>query len=98
MQQPARSAPYQIEGNLVAPIVQRQLIFIPPAVMPLAIVTVLFVFGKFSVIFAGPIAVITGSASRAASICHQPEPQRRHADQLDEFAIAPPIRDLRQRR
>ena len=49
---------HQIEGNLVAPLVQRQLIFIPPAVMLLAIVTVLFVFGDFSVIFAGPIAVI----------------------------------------
>ena len=49
---------HQIEGNLVAPLVQRQLIFIPPAVMLLAIVTVLFVFGDFFVIFAGPIAVI----------------------------------------
>jgi predicted PurR-regulated permease PerM len=49
---------HQIEGNVVAPLIQRQLIFIPPAVMLLAIVTVLFVFGDFSVIFAGPIAVI----------------------------------------
>jgi predicted PurR-regulated permease PerM len=49
---------HQIEGNLVAPLIQRQLIFIPPAVMLLAIVTVLFVFGDFSVIFAGPIAVV----------------------------------------
>jgi predicted PurR-regulated permease PerM len=49
---------HQIEGNVVAPLIQRQLIFIPPAVMLLAIVTVLFVFGGFSVIFAGPIAVI----------------------------------------
>ena len=31
---------------------------VPPAVMLLAIVTVLFVFGGFAVIFAGPIAVI----------------------------------------
>jgi predicted PurR-regulated permease PerM len=49
---------HQIEGNLVAPLIQRQLIFIPPAVMLFAIITVLFVFGDFSVIFAGPIAVI----------------------------------------
>jgi predicted PurR-regulated permease PerM len=49
---------HQLEGNLIAPLIQRQLIFIPPAVMLLAIVTILFVFGGFSVIFAGPIAVI----------------------------------------
>jgi hypothetical protein len=49
---------HQLEGNLIAPLIQRQLIFIPPAVMLLAIVTVLFVFGGFVVIFAGPIAVI----------------------------------------
>lgn len=49
---------HQLEGNLIAPLIQRQLIFIPPAVMLLAIVTVLFVFGGFAVIVAGPIAVI----------------------------------------
>jgi predicted PurR-regulated permease PerM len=49
---------HQLEGNLIAPLIQRQLIFIPPAVMLLAIVTVLFVFGGVAVIFAGPIAVI----------------------------------------
>jgi predicted PurR-regulated permease PerM len=49
---------HQIEGNLVVPLIQRQLIFIPPAVMLLGIVTILFVFGGASVIFAGPIAVI----------------------------------------
>jgi len=49
---------HQIEGNVVAPLIQQQLVFIPPAVMLLAIVTILFVFGDFSVIFAGPIAVI----------------------------------------
>jgi predicted PurR-regulated permease PerM len=49
---------HQIEGNLVVPLIQRQLIFIPPAVMLLGIVTILFVFGGPSVIFAGPIAVI----------------------------------------
>jgi predicted PurR-regulated permease PerM len=49
---------HQLEGNLIAPMIQRQLIFIPPAVMLLAIVIILFVFGGVSVIFAGPIAVI----------------------------------------
>jgi predicted PurR-regulated permease PerM len=49
---------HQLEGNLIAPMIQRQLIFIPPAVMLLAIVIILFVFGGVSIIFAGPIAVI----------------------------------------
>lgn len=49
---------HQLEGNLIAPLIQRQLIFIPPAVMLLAIVIILFVFGGMSVIFAGPLAVI----------------------------------------
>jgi predicted PurR-regulated permease PerM len=49
---------HQLEGNLIAPMIQQQLIFIPPAVMLLAIVIILFVFGGISVIFAGPIAVI----------------------------------------
>jgi predicted PurR-regulated permease PerM len=49
---------HQIEGNLIVPLIQRQLIYIPPAVMLLGIVTILFVFGGVSVIFAGPIAVI----------------------------------------
>ncbi len=49
---------HQIEGNLIVPLIQRQLIFIPPAVMLLGIVTILFVSGGVSVMFAGPIAVI----------------------------------------
>jgi predicted PurR-regulated permease PerM len=49
---------HQLEGNLIAPMIQRQLIFIPPAVMLLAIVIILFVFGGVAVIFAGPLGVI----------------------------------------
>jgi len=49
---------HQIEGNLVVLLIQRQLIFIPPAVVLLGIVTILFVFGGVSVIFAGPITVV----------------------------------------
>jgi len=45
---------HPLEGNLIAPLIQHQLIFIPPAVMLLAIVTVLFVFGGFAVIFRRP--------------------------------------------
>lgn len=49
---------HQIEGDLVVPLIQRHMIFIPPAVMLLGIVTILFLFGGVSVVFAGPIAVI----------------------------------------
>lgn len=49
---------HQIEGNLIAPLVQRRMVYIPPAVMLLGLVIILFLFGSVSVIFAGPIAVI----------------------------------------
>jgi hypothetical protein len=45
---------HQAKGNLIAPLIQRHMIFIPPAVMLLGIVTVLFVFG----IAAAALAVI----------------------------------------
>jgi len=38
------------------------MVYIPPAVMLLGIVTILFMFGGVSVIFAGPIAVIAFTA------------------------------------
>lgn len=53
---------HQIEGNLVAPLIQRRMVFIPPAVTLLGIVTVLFVFGAAAVIFAAPIVVIIAIA------------------------------------
>jgi predicted PurR-regulated permease PerM len=53
---------HQIEGNLVAPLIQRRMVFIPPALMLLAIVTVLFLFGGISVIFAAPLAVVVVTA------------------------------------
>ncbi len=49
---------HQIEGNIVVPLVQRHMIYIPPAVMLLGIVTVVFAFGNAAVVFASPIAVI----------------------------------------
>ncbi len=49
---------HQIEGNLVVPLIQRRMVYIPPAVMLVGVVTILFIFGGVSVIFAGPIAVI----------------------------------------
>jgi predicted PurR-regulated permease PerM len=53
---------HQIEGNLIAPLIQRRMVFIPPALLLLAIVTVLFLFGTVAVIFAAPLAVIAVTA------------------------------------
>jgi len=49
---------HQTEGNLIVPLIQRRMIYIPPAVILLGIVTVSFLFGTFAVIFAAPIAVV----------------------------------------
>ncbi|HTZ01725.1 MAG TPA: AI-2E family transporter [Xanthobacteraceae bacterium] len=49
---------HQIEGNLIVPLIQRRMVYIPPAVMLLGVITILFLFGGISVIFAGPIAVM----------------------------------------
>jgi len=49
---------HQIEGNLAVPLIQRRMVFIPPAVMLLGIVAILFVFGSVAVVFAAPIVVI----------------------------------------
>jgi predicted PurR-regulated permease PerM len=53
---------HQIEGNLIAPLIQRRMVFIPPALLLLAIVTILFLFGTVAVIFAAPITVIIVTA------------------------------------
>jgi predicted PurR-regulated permease PerM len=49
---------HQIEGNLVVPLIQRNLVFIPPAVMLVAVVAIGYVFGTLAIVFAAPIAVI----------------------------------------
>ena len=49
---------HQIEGNFLVPLIQRRMVFIPPAVMLLSIVTILIVCGAAATIFAGPIVVI----------------------------------------
>jgi predicted PurR-regulated permease PerM len=48
---------HQTEGNLLVPIIQRRMIFIPPAVILLGIVTISFLFGGVALIFAAPITV-----------------------------------------
>lgn len=49
---------HQIEGNLIVPMVERRLVFVPPAVLLLSIVAVTEIFGTIGIIFAAPITVI----------------------------------------
>ncbi len=48
---------HQLEGNLIAPLIQRQMVLIPPAVMLLGIVCITYLFGMVAIIFAAPIVV-----------------------------------------
>jgi predicted PurR-regulated permease PerM len=49
---------HQIEGNIVAPLIQRRMVSIPPAVMLLGIVAITYLFGAVAIIFAAPIVVV----------------------------------------
>lgn len=49
---------HQIEGDVIAPLVQQRMVYVPPAVMLLGIVTVGVLFGTVAIIFAAPITVI----------------------------------------
>lgn len=53
---------HQIEGNLVAPLIQRRMVSIPPAVMLLGIVSITYLFGTVAIIFAAPIVVVIFAA------------------------------------
>lgn len=49
---------HQAEGNLIAPLIQRQMVYVPPVVMLLGVVAMTFVFGGIGIFFAAPIVVI----------------------------------------
>lgn len=49
---------HQAEGHLIMPLIQRQLTYVPPAVMLLSITTITALFGWIATIFAAPITVI----------------------------------------
>jgi predicted PurR-regulated permease PerM len=49
---------HQIEGDLIVPLIQRHMIFIPPAIILLGIVAISFVFGTIAIVFAAPMAVV----------------------------------------
>jgi predicted PurR-regulated permease PerM len=49
---------HTLEGNFIAPLIQRQMVYIPPAVMILGIAAIGFIFGPVAVIFAAPMTVV----------------------------------------
>jgi predicted PurR-regulated permease PerM len=53
---------HQIEGNIVAPLIQRRMVSIPPAVMLLGIIAITYLFGLVAIIFAAPIVVVIFAA------------------------------------
>jgi predicted PurR-regulated permease PerM len=48
----------QAEGHLIAPLISREMVYIPPLVLILGILAIITLFGLQAVIFAAPIAVI----------------------------------------
>jgi predicted PurR-regulated permease PerM len=48
----------QAEGHLIAPLISREMVYIPPLVLILGIVAITTLFGRYAAIFAAPIAVI----------------------------------------
>ncbi len=53
---------HQIEGQVISPLIQRRMVFIPPAVMLLGIVAITYLFGLIAIVFAAPIAVVVFAA------------------------------------
>jgi predicted PurR-regulated permease PerM len=53
---------HQIEGQIIAPLVQHRMVSIPPAVMLLGIAALTYLFGTVAIIFAAPIAVVIFTA------------------------------------
>jgi predicted PurR-regulated permease PerM len=53
---------HQLESQIVAPMIQRHMVAIPPAVMLLGIVAITYLFGGIAIIFAAPIAVVVFAA------------------------------------
>jgi predicted PurR-regulated permease PerM len=49
---------HQIEGELIAPLVQRRMVYIPPVVMLMSVAGLTYLFGWAAIFFAAPIAVI----------------------------------------
>ena len=48
---------HQIEGEVIAPLIQRQMILIPPALTLLGIVAIAYLFGNYAVVLAAPLVI-----------------------------------------
>jgi predicted PurR-regulated permease PerM len=48
---------HQIEGNLIAPLIQRHMIMIPPALTLLGIVAIDYLFGTYAIVLAAPLVI-----------------------------------------
>lgn len=48
----------QLEGHVVAPLISREMVYIPPLVLILGIVAITTLFGRYAAIFAAPLALI----------------------------------------
>jgi predicted PurR-regulated permease PerM len=53
---------HQIEGQILAPLIQHRMVSIPPAVMLLGIAGLTYLFGSVAIIFAAPMAVVIFTA------------------------------------
>ena len=49
---------HQVEGNIVAPIISRYMVSIPPALLIVVIVSVEVLFGPIGILFAAPLSVV----------------------------------------
>lgn len=49
---------HQIEGNIVAPLIQRSMVSIPPALLLLVIAAATVLFGPIGILFAAPLTVV----------------------------------------
>ncbi len=48
---------HQIEGEVIAPLIQRQMILIPPALTLLGIAAVAYLFGSYAIVLAAPLVI-----------------------------------------
>jgi predicted PurR-regulated permease PerM len=48
---------HQIEGEVIAPLIQRHMILIPPALTLLGIVAVAYLFGSYAIVLAAPLVI-----------------------------------------
>jgi predicted PurR-regulated permease PerM len=48
----------QVEGHLIAPLIYREMVYIPPLVLILGVVAITTLFGRYAAIFAAPISVV----------------------------------------